>query len=396
LASNLLPPVFSHVAEFNEAGYQSIPALAFLADPLVLWSPSGRQIDSAKDNGRSILGPEDLLALVRKRFVRIQGREEWLTSEAHRELRGKKTGWSHAKWSEFDDGVREIALEDCGKPSDQRRVYFSEPDGGVDWAERQIEGNTDAASTVRALVDSPGIREKLPPGTCEKIARAKSVRAATKAVLRDIHNHAAAFSEARAVPVEPPAFASLLSQLAGDVIEARDPAATFDQRPALEETLEIFTTLLDEREAPADLSDVEELLRLRSEDPRIEIEIGSLLAERSAASWLDVQIGRDKAARQAWDEIFPADEWDVDRAWVFLAALMAGFESSLGALGVAAYRFLPRMLPAGRAVKRRRSPALDYEGPRMPFLLAYGSKSPTYAQIGEMRGRLQAFLTRAS
>lgn len=392
----MLPRVFSHIAEFNEAAYQSIPALAFVAEPLILWSPSGSQITSAKAEGVSVLGPDDLLALVRKSFVRIHGREEWLTSQEHREVQWKKTRWPHARWGDFDDGLCEIANDDRAKPANERRVFFSEPDGGGEWAEGQFERDTGAAALVRALVEDPEVRAKLPAGTCEKIERAKDVQAATKAVLRDIHNHAAAFSEARAISVEPPAFAPLISQLAGDVIEARDPAASPGRRFALEEMLEMFTTLLEEREAPADLSEVEELLRLRSEDPRIEIEIGSLLAEPSSAAWLDSQIAHDKAARRAWDEIFPADKWDVDRAWVFIAALMAGFEVSLGAVGAAAYRFLPRVLPAGKALARRQSLALDFEGPRVPFLLAYGRETPTYAQIGEMRGLLQTFLARSS
>ncbi|HKB50131.1 MAG TPA: hypothetical protein VKC63_01730 [Solirubrobacterales bacterium] len=392
----MLPRVFSHIAEFNEAGYQSIPALAFVAKPLILWSPSGSQITSAKAEGVSVLGPDDLLALVRKSFVRIHGREEWLTSQEHREVQRKKTRWPHARWSDFDDGLCEIANDDRAKPANERRVFFSEPDGGGEWAEGQFERDTSAAALVCALVEDPEVRAKLPAGTCEKIERAKDVQAATKAVLRDIHNHAAAFSEARAISVEPPAFAPLISQLAGDVIEARDPAASPGRRSALEETLEMFTTLLEEREAPTDLSEVEELLRLRFEDPRIEIEIGSLLAEPSSAAWLDSQIAHDKAARRAWDEIFPADKWDVDRAWVFIAALMAGFEVSLGAVGAAAYRFLPRVLPAGKTLARRQSLALDFEGPRVPFLLAYGQETPTYAQIGEMRGLLQEFLARSS
>src|SRR5260221_282763 len=392
----MLPRVFSHIAEFSEAGYQSIPALAFVAKPLILWSPSGSQITSAKAEGVSVLGPDDLLALVRKSFVRIHGREEWLTSQEHREVQRKKTRWPHARWSDFDDGLCEIANDDRAKPANERRVFFSEPDGGGEWAEGQFERDTSAAALVCALVEDPEVRAKLPAGTCEKIERAKDVQAATKAVLRDIHNHAAAFSEAQAIDLEAPAFAPLISQLAGDVIEARDPAASPGRRSALEETLEMFTTLLEEREAPTDLSEVEELLRLRFEDPRIEIEIGSLLAEPSSAAWLDSQIAHDKAARRAWDEIFPADKWDVDRAWVFIAALMAGFEVSLGAVGAAAYRFLPRVLPAGKTLARRQSLALDFEGPRVPFLLAYGQETPTYAQIGEMRGLLQEFLARSS
>jgi hypothetical protein len=75
---------------------------------------------------------------------------------------------------------------------------------------------------------------------------------------------------------------------------------------------------------------------------------------------------------------------------------MAGFEASLGAAGAAAYRFLPRAFPAGKAVMRRRSSAHDFEGPRVPFLLAHGRKTPTYVQIGEMRELLHAFLVRVS
>jgi hypothetical protein len=215
-------------------------------------------------------------------------------------------------------------------------------------------------------------------------------------VLRDIHNHAAAFSEARAVSVEPPAFAPLIYELAAEVIEAHEPAASPVRPRALGETLELFTTLLLERKAPADLSEVEELLRLRSEDPRIEIEIGSLLTEPFSAAWLDSEIARDDAAHNAWEEIFPADEWDVDRAWVFIAALLAGFEVFKGAMAASALRFLPRVLPAGKNLTRRKSPAFDYHGPRVPFLLAHGRATPTYGQIGEMRKRLQNFLAQTT
>lgn len=390
----MLPRVFSHVAEFNEAGYQSIPALAFISEPLILWSPSGSQIANAAEEGVSILGPDDLLALVRKGFVRIHGRKEWLTCEEHREERWRRFGWDHAKWGEFDDGVKEIAIADEARPADDRRVFFTEPDGGVAWAESQLSAGTEAATLVRSLVRSGKERDLLPPGTQEKIVRAGDEESASRAVLRDIHNHAAAFSEARAVSVEPPAFAPLLSELAGEVIERRDPRAGFDRRPALVETMELFTALLEEREAPADLSEVEELLRLRTTDPRIEREIGSLLAEPSSAAWLEDEISRDKAARGAWEEMFPAEDWNADRAWVFIATLLAAFEVSVG-VG-ALLRFLPRALPAGKAALRSGGSADEYRGPRVPFLLAYGQETPTYAQIGEMQGRLRGFLARAS
>ncbi len=391
----MLPRVFSHVAEFNEAGYQSIPALAFIAEPLILWSPSGSQIADAKNKGLSVLGPNDLLALVRRRFIRVHGREDWLMSEQHRESQWKKTKWPHAKWTEFDDGVREIAHEDCAKPVNERRVRFAEPDGGGEWAELQLEGGTEAATIVRSLVEDPDVGAKLPPGTHEKIERAGSNQAATKAVLRDIHNHAAAFSEAQAISVEPPAFAPLISGLAGEVIEERDPAALPEQRSSLGETVELFAALLDEREAPADLSEVEELLRVRSADPRIRMEIGSLLSEPSSATWLDTQIESDKAARGAWDEVFPGDQWDKDRAFVFIMALLAGFEPSASVLPTA-IRFLPRAYSAAKQRMRRSEGAVDYGGPRVPFLLAYGNGTPTYQQIGEMRGKLKGFLERLS
>lgn len=385
----MLPRVFSHVAEFNEAGYQSIPALAFIADPLILWSPSGSQIISARKKGLSVLGPEDLLALVRKRFIQIHGREEWLTSKKHRETQWKKTRWPHARWSDFDDGVYEILEEDRAKPKSEKRIVFAEPDGGGVWADAQQEDFTEAAVTVEDLVKGTNIRTKLPPGTCEKIERASDSKTAARAVLRDIHNHAAAFSDARAISVEPPAFAPLISELAKDVLESSDsrPPAT----SSLEETLELFHRLMGERDAPVNFSELEELLTLRSEDPRIEIEVGSLLVERSSAKWLDAQIANDKAARGAWDEIFPGDQWDQDRAFVFIAALMAGFEPSLGAAPML-FRFLPRMFPAGKARRRRSSPAVDYTGPRVPFLLAYGRGTPTYGEIGQMRNKLKRFL----
>jgi hypothetical protein len=138
----MLPRVFFHVAEFNEAGYQAIPALAFLGAPLVLWSPSGRQIDDAKDSGFSILGSDDLLALVRKGFVRVSGRREWLTSELHREAKAKEVRRPHAKWSDFDDGIREIAMEDRATQGEPRVVFAARDEGG-DWADDQMEKRTE-------------------------------------------------------------------------------------------------------------------------------------------------------------------------------------------------------------------------------------------------------------
>ncbi len=392
----MLPRVFSHVAEFNEAGYQSIPALAFVAEPLILWSPSGSQIKSAADDGLSILGPDDLLSLVTKGFVRIHGREEWLTSQAHRESRWEETKWAHARWSDFDERVREIADEDREKPEGEKRVRFAEPDVGGGWAEEQVENETEAAAVVRALVGDRQAVRALPPGTREKIEDADDDEVATKVVLRDIHNHAAAFSEARALSVEPPEFAPLIAELATEVIEERDPSSLIAPPPSLGETVELFTELLWEREAPSDLSEVEELLAWKTRDPRVQLEIGSMLAEPSSAAWLDAEIAKDKAARTAWDELFPADSWDFDRCLIFIAALMAGFEATDALEAVALYRFLPRSLAAGKALGRGASSADDYAGPRVPFLLAHGSATPTYAQIGQMRDRLQAFLVRVS
>lgn len=389
----MLPRLFSHVAEFNEAGYQAIPALAFLAKPLILWSPSGSQLAKAKDEGLSFLGPDDLHALIQKGFVRVHGREEWLTSQQYRDAWRKKTEWPHAQWSDFDDGVLEIANQDQGKPVNERRVFFSEPDGGGEWAKTQLEKATKAATKVEGLVKDGALRAKLPDGTREKIARTSSERAAVEAVLRDIHNHAVAFSEARAVPVEPPAFAPLISELAEDVMGSQDPAAS--RQGSLGETVELFTALLEKRDPPGDLSELEELLLLRSEDPRIEMEIGSLLAEPSSVCWLDSQISSDRAARDAWDDLFPADQWDQDRAFLFIAALLAGFEPSLG-VAPAAFRFLPRLFPASKTLARRSSVAVDYGGPRTPFLLAHGRGTPTYFEIGQIQKLLKEFLARAS
>lgn len=174
---------YCHINEFREEGYARLPQMMVLADPLVLWSPSGRLIDNYHGSGVSALSSGDLLRFVEKGHVVIIGREKWLADEEFR----NEHSWKFAKWlPEFDGRILELAVEDDSKRLSQRRVAVMPEETGWDWADRRISRNDPIVDEVHERIR----RRALPPGFLSKAKEYIDETEKVKSVLRDLRDHA--------------------------------------------------------------------------------------------------------------------------------------------------------------------------------------------------------------
>ena len=101
--------LFCHIAEFGNPGWQSVPQMAFLADRLVLWTPSAVDINRARAEGVTNLKPMDMVDLVKVGHVRVMAREAWITQPEFR--RESQAGNDYSEWhDDYDGAMKEIAI----------------------------------------------------------------------------------------------------------------------------------------------------------------------------------------------------------------------------------------------------------------------------------------------
>jgi hypothetical protein len=160
--------------------------------PITLWSPSSILFNS---NDSSISGPE-FADLVRDGYIRVLGREKWLTDRSWR-IAYAEEKWDGAAWSESIDGrLKAILEEDLSRPESDRRVRSASEATGAKWAS-QLKLTQRRIQRIHDAFDSPTLR--LPPGVKQAAMRSGGdPDSIARAVLTDAYNHAHAFTDSTA------------------------------------------------------------------------------------------------------------------------------------------------------------------------------------------------------
>jgi len=187
-------PTFYHINEYNEIGYEALPKLLAVSYPLVLWAPSGWQLDQYYHAGICPIPREQFIKLVEANHIHIIGRKWWF-DKVEREKRierakREKRNWEVIQWIDgFDDRIEAICREREATSTEECSVRVVKDEGGWDWAENYLaRDDYRVIDTVEDLITVG----KVPKGAVEKsreLLQEGNKREAVKWVLRDAYNH---------------------------------------------------------------------------------------------------------------------------------------------------------------------------------------------------------------
>lgn len=380
---------FIHISEFGFEGYRYLPALAFVADDLVVWSPSGHQARAAVKAGRSLVGPEDLLSLVESRRLRIVGRKKWLLDDESREA----SKWAGAAWTESFDGViKGFAEVDEDLPDAEKRVLFADEEQGQDWAREEIERGGPRVKMVESLIADPRAldpaRAVLLPGLAEKLVRMRTPEDRLELALRDIRNHTLAGQEVDTdISVEPRAFREVVSDIALESNRQNLPSVG----PPTESGWRDLVALIAEVRAPGNLRDVEELLNLK-ERPGVTALINGLLLHGDPRAQVQAELEGAPEPESWWKALLTGGSFPLSSAFDVIAVLLGTFTE----LPMAVVPLTRLSFSVGAATEQwanreeEETRAIPYNGSVLPFLLAYGDATATFRRIEELKRRLRS------
>ncbi|WP_448625827.1 hypothetical protein [Geodermatophilus sp. URMC 64] len=182
---------FCHVSEYGVEGYANLHRMIAVSSPLVLWAPSSAFL--AQPSCR--VPPHDFLDYVDRGLIKVIGREHWLLGREQR----RDASWVGASWDDYlDKALRTMAVGDQFCPVSERRVIIAEPEGGKEFAERELEENGRLVELITAMVTDAERRAEIPVGVLEAADKLTG-RPDTLAfqVLRDAYNHVNAVAEAQ-------------------------------------------------------------------------------------------------------------------------------------------------------------------------------------------------------
>jgi hypothetical protein len=171
---------YCHINEFREHGLVRLPQMIAFCQPITLWSPS---IQWMENHGCPITG-DKLLEYVKNGYVRVVGRENWLTDKKFRNERVKV--WEGYAWSEYDDRLLTFYNEDLKKKPEERRVFSAPKEPGPEYATETMKNpNCPEVAAARELLASG-----VPAAWAERIRPDMSENEKIFEVLRHSHNHA--------------------------------------------------------------------------------------------------------------------------------------------------------------------------------------------------------------
>lgn len=404
---------FCHISEFGgERGSTPfvaasvLPVMLFLSDRLTLWSPSGLQFRDAQKNGKSILGPEGLLDLVRKKRIQILGREKWLTSPQARE----SSDWPYAPWDQdFDLPIAEMALDDRNLPLPDRRVVLVEEEDGWKWADKQLQSLTEKVVTTRRLL----AKGELPPGFIEKADRyGDSVNGEEKekfqavakstdiplsewlrirSVLRDARNHEKAFKLADChLSVEPSDHPEAIPTIMGRRAHQADENFHLPPNDQLWEFLQLAASL----SRPRNADDLEKLLE-RSDRADLVREMTPFMINPYAALELDRRLQENLPP--SWSSVLnpfsgrtPVINGFKLFGYLGLLSAFVGMKLNPEAIIGLVISFIGCGRDIGEKVNLLR--VSDYTGPKFPVVLGYDHREPKYKELLELRQQVQNHL----
>jgi hypothetical protein len=362
---------FFHLDEYGASGPGCLPSVLCLNRATVLWSPSPLLLQQGFDQGRSIVGPKELLALLRRRDVRIIGRAKWFD----RGWRNRKDGWPLAKWQDsFDNEVLRMANEDSALPLTERRVIVASDETGFSLAEKLLAKRP----LLRSDLQERFQQRRLPQGIYEKAHRAqREGRPVETQILRDTFNHQSAIVEAQArtATVTDAYMAALIS-----IAHLQPKAKPRSPAPADPADLREAIDLLRAVTSSASFSHLDKLIKSQGRSDLIAL----LCSERAAGMLADHVVARIEKATEIkpmLDRLFPSrDPIGLSLSLGSMVAMLASVLASSVPFG---------MMPIGYTVgkgwlQRRGLVPLDVdEGSkvRVLFQLAYGTKRPTKGKV---------------
>ena len=186
MAINHSFPTFCHIGEYGEYGYKSLHRMIAVSQPLNLWAPTSALLNS---QGCQV-PPKHFIEYVERGYIRVFGRERWLTSETFR----NQHPFPGAAWSkDFDGKLKEILEADRGKSPQERRVVAAGPEKGLQEAGEIIAENPNQIEYWNSSTN----QRRIPAGTLEaarRYANGNPERLA-QAILRDALNHGVASRE---------------------------------------------------------------------------------------------------------------------------------------------------------------------------------------------------------
>ncbi len=376
--------LFFHISNFDRAGTRTLPAMLFLSDRLHVWAPSKSLIDQAG----GVFTAEDFLRAVKRRDIQVVSRENWV---CNREFRGELTKrWEQAEWTDFDDRVLALHKEGKAELETDKMVRLAKEEGGRDWARTQLLSKSDAVERAQGLYE----RRQLPPGWLDKAdkeaGRARTpdqqVFAATMSILRDSWNHLEAQELVGShLPVEPTQFPETASLIVGR--PSLNPLQGAPDREP-QEAAEQFIHLLEIASRLAQPRDADDVFAVL-DDPEyrdLRVSARSLLREPNAATSLHHAIESGAKPIRWLRDLLPGE---LDGKLVLATGVLTGvLTNTLAGAGVP---LLISTVVRGGLVVGRKSGLIHakYDGPRWPFMLACGTKDPTYAQMQQVLGAVK-------
>ncbi len=173
---------FCHISEYGDSGYSKLPALVAVSGTLNLWAPSSTWL------GVSGIQDHEFIQLVEAGYVRVLGREGWLTDPSFRNSLAHN--WEPAQWSPRVDGALYSLLR-AGCPN----VVVAPPERGLARAREIADEDAEAALALLQAYESGDPSLDVPVGVRQSVERAGgSPDAIVTWILRDVVNHADAFS----------------------------------------------------------------------------------------------------------------------------------------------------------------------------------------------------------
>jgi hypothetical protein len=354
----------------------------------------------SQSDGTSLVGPSEMLTLIERGYIMIMGRTDWLTEKASRD----SSDWEGALWDpDYDSVISRWASEDefktekrvmlLGQSREARGYPWAEQHLGTERAERALHRYR-AGELPRALLT-----------TTKKLEQTRGVDAAVTRILRDARNHVDAFAASGAtVPLEPAEH----GDFAFDIVRERQEPST--RHFSVQDAETTTACLLDLLKFCATLkppTTSKELFDSLHDGRRDELitEIGRWVDQPAPVSELHRAI-QNSVSSEDFFERLRTNRGDAE------------FAGAVAALAVPLLtdRYRKSVLRGKKTEQTRRNflyltlaslglgmygigdlvaPTYVYSGPTFPFLLAYGTAHPTYAQIEEMLDRLEAYLERS-
>jgi hypothetical protein len=417
-------PTFCHISDYGRDGFRNLHRMVAASSPLVVWAPSGLELDDRYERDECSLNSRQFLNLVNDGHIQVVGRRWWLTEPRERNAQPRQ----EAHWKEgFDDVLLAMYEEDTRLGAPQRaRVRIMPPESGYDFADEQLGPINERIRNRRLYnrVLQLYRDNKVPVGTAEKATRKaaeithrntkkaerQKKRVLVREILRDARNHvdAVRMSEAH-VPFWSIDDGQFIGLLDGNDERFRQeqaevaPASHHYFTDYLKQSLELLREF--ERVASGQGTDLRnhknlagflgsdghaeliDWLKLHAERSRF-LDLTDEQIRKSMLMHLREGIGRDVARRNLGNILqLPVQRYlRLIQALDMLTTVGAALASRTDIVNWVSFGLLLIVV-----VERTIIPE-DYEGFRWPFFYAFGEK-PNAATLKEMRQFIEALQT---